>query len=63
MLLEWLAKRDHNDRLLSASRLISTSVATLLRDPARRTYDLGGALGTRAFTAALCNEIRGAKSE
>lgn len=63
MLLEWLAKRNHSDRLLSASRLISNSVATLLRDPARRTYDLGGALGTRAFTAALCDEIRGAKAE
>ena len=57
MLLEWLAKRKANDRLLSASRLISTSVGALLRDPKRRTFDLGGTLGTRAFTAALCDEI------
>jgi hypothetical protein len=33
-------------------------VDALLADPARRTRDLGGPLGTRAFAEALCAEIK-----
>jgi hypothetical protein len=29
----------------------------LVTDPARRTEDLGGAIGTQAFTDDLCREI------
>jgi hypothetical protein len=32
-------------------------VDALLMHPARRTVDLGGSLGTKAFTAALATEI------
>jgi len=29
----------------------------VLKDPARRTPDLGGSVGTKAFTESLCREI------
>ena len=33
------------------------AIDALLDDPARRTRDLGGTLGTRAFTEALFREL------
>ena len=57
MLLDWLAKKHADNHFLLASRLIDRAVDAVLRDPARRTSDLGGPLGTKAFTAALRQEI------
>ena len=57
MLLEWLAIRHGEESFAQAHRAIDSAVDTLLADPARRTRDLGGALGTRSFTDALCREI------
>jgi len=57
MLLEWLSIRHGNDAFARAARAIDTAVDTLLKDSARRTRDLGGSLGTKAFTEALCTEI------
>ncbi|HET9577752.1 MAG TPA: isocitrate/isopropylmalate dehydrogenase family protein [Usitatibacter sp.] len=59
MLLEWLAIRHRNDAFARAQALIEASVDALLADPARRTHDLGGPLGTGAFTDALCREMQG----
>ncbi|MGE5096783.1 MAG: isocitrate/isopropylmalate dehydrogenase family protein [Betaproteobacteria bacterium] len=59
MLLEWLAIRHGKDAFARAQALIEASVDALLADPARRTRDLGGPLGTRAFTDALCREMQG----
>jgi 3-isopropylmalate dehydrogenase len=59
MLLEWLGRRHKNERLVRAARTIDQSVDALLQVPASRTADLGGNLGTKAFTAALCAEIGG----
>jgi 3-isopropylmalate dehydrogenase len=59
MLLEWLAIRHGDDAFGEAARAVEKAVDTLLVDPARRTRDLGGPLGTRDFTAALCNEMEG----
>ena len=59
MLLDWLGRRHANERLVRAAATINKSVDALLEDPATRTADLGGKLGTRAFTAALCTEIGG----
>ena len=54
MLLDWLgARRDRAD-LRRAARAVDGAVDALVRDPATRTRDLGGALGTRAFTEVLC---------
>ena len=53
MLLQWRGQRDQNDRLLSAAQLIERAVDQVLDDPATRTRDVGGRLGTSAFTDAV----------
>jgi 3-isopropylmalate dehydrogenase len=58
MLLAWLgARAPRGERLASAAAAIEAAIDALVADPARRTVDLGGRLGTRAFTDALCAEI------
>ncbi len=57
MLIDWLARRHGRDTLAMAARIIETSVDAVLRNPATRTIDLGGPLGTTAFTSELCKEI------
>ena len=58
MLLAWLGERHGDDRLLHAARLIDAAMDGVLADPAQRTRDLGGPLGTAAFTAALVAALR-----
>ena len=53
MLLGWLARRHRRDDLGEGERRIEAAVDGLVRNPAGRTRDLGGTLGTRAWTAAL----------
>ena len=57
-----LSIRHRNEAFARAHAAIESAVDALLRDPARRTPDLGGALGTRAFTDALCAQMENAKS-
>lgn len=57
MLLDWMARGRKDSRLSSAASLIDGAVDKLLAQPACRTRDLGGMLGTRTFTAALCEQI------
>jgi 3-isopropylmalate dehydrogenase len=59
MLLEWLGIRHANDAYLAAHRAIDAALDALIADPARRTADLGGPLGTAAFAGAVCAELRG----
>ena len=58
MLLEWLSIRHGREAFAQAHASIEAGVDALLADPSRRTRDLGGALGTRAFTQALCREMQ-----
>jgi len=58
MLLEWLSIKHGNDAFAQAARAIDQAVDTLVKDPARRTPDLKGQLGTRAFAQALCKELQ-----
>ena len=60
MLLAWLARRHGHERFAAAERVIESAVDELIKDPATRTRDLGGPLGTQAFTAALCDRLRSA---
>ena len=53
MLLEWLAERHARSDLAAAATRITAAVDRTLSDPATRTADLGGSLGTRAFTVAV----------
>lgn len=59
MLLDWMRRRHNDTRFARAAETIDQSVDMLLKDPATRTADLGGKLGTRAFAAALRSEIGG----
>jgi isocitrate/isopropylmalate dehydrogenase len=58
MLLGWLAQKHQRPNYASAQRVIEAAVDALIENPATRTADLGGPLGTRAFTAALCDRIQ-----
>ena len=57
MLLAWLARKHQQEKFTSAAKIIESAIDSVLQDPSRRTPDLGGALGTRAFTKALSEEI------
>jgi isocitrate/isopropylmalate dehydrogenase len=53
MLLDWRGRRDANPNLVDAADLISRAVDAVLDDPATRTRDIGGSLGTAAFAEAV----------
>jgi 3-isopropylmalate dehydrogenase len=49
MLLEWLSNRHRRAEFAQAAQAIEAAIDAALKDPATRTADLGGRLGTRAF--------------
>ena len=53
MMLDWRGRRDGRDDLCEAGARIERAVARVIADPATRTPDIGGTLGTDAFTAAV----------
>jgi len=57
LLLEWLAHRHEKPEFVKAARRIELAIDTALKDPARRTADLGGVLGTQSFAETVCGEI------
>jgi 3-isopropylmalate dehydrogenase len=57
MLLGWIARRRGLATYAQGAAAIEHAVTLLVGDPARRTRDLGGPLGTRAFAEAVCGEI------
>ena len=59
MLLEWLAERRGLERCSRAGRAIHAAVDAALAEPATRTADLGGTLGTAAFGAAVAARVAG----
>lgn len=59
MLLAWFARQaPGREAHARAAEAIERAVDEILADPARRTPDLGGPLGTRAFTADFCAALR-----
>jgi len=63
MLLAWLGERRGSDALGRAAATIERALDRMIANPAWRTRDLGGPLGTRAFgkrAAALTRELAGA---
>jgi 3-isopropylmalate dehydrogenase len=56
-LLDWMARKHEKPALAKAARMIERAVDEVLKVPARRTVDLGGPLGTKAFTASICEQI------
>jgi 3-isopropylmalate dehydrogenase len=57
MLLGWLARRHARASFADAERAIDAAVEAAIRDPRRRTRDLGGPLGTRAFTQGVLKTL------
>jgi isocitrate/isopropylmalate dehydrogenase len=57
MMLEWLSIKHRRDEFAQAYRRLDEALDVLLADSKRRTKDLGGPLGTRAFAAALAREL------
>jgi isocitrate/isopropylmalate dehydrogenase len=57
MMLDWLGERRGIEPARAAARAIERAVERVLPNDATRTADLGGSLGTRAFTAELCRAL------
>jgi 3-isopropylmalate dehydrogenase len=57
MLLDWLANKRNMTNCGVAAKKIHEAVDRVLADPAKRTADLGGKLGTRAFGEAVAMEL------
>jgi 3-isopropylmalate dehydrogenase len=57
MMLEWMAVRHKNDALMKAANAIEAAVDKALQAPATRTKDLGGQLGTKAFTKVVVDNL------
>ena len=57
MLLEWLANKHDKPELARASITINAAIDHALLTPATRTKDVGGSLGTKAFTQAVIERL------
>ena len=57
MLLEWIGARRGNDAFAAAAKNVEAAVDATLRDPAARTADLGGKLGTQEFAKAVAAKL------
>ncbi len=58
MLLEWLGEKKDQPSCTDAARAIDRAVDRVLSEPAQRTADLGGKLGTRAFGEAVAAALK-----
>jgi 3-isopropylmalate dehydrogenase len=57
MLLEWLGRRHKNPAFSEAAEKIEAAVDSALKDPATRTADMGGKLGTQAFAKVVADKL------
>jgi 3-isopropylmalate dehydrogenase len=60
MLLSWLAERGHGEHFAAAGHSIVEALDATIAVPAYRTRDLGGQVGTKAFTARVVDGIAAA---
>ena len=63
MLLQWLGERRGDGQLLRAAEAIEAALDRVVAEPAGRTADLGGPLGTAAFTARVVAALGGQAAE
>jgi 3-isopropylmalate dehydrogenase len=59
MLLDWLGEKRQAQRCAQAGRAIHEAVDRVLADPAKRTADLGGTVGTQAFASEVVAALTG----
>jgi 3-isopropylmalate dehydrogenase len=57
MLLEWMAVRHGNDAMAGVAKKIDAAVDATLKNPATRTADLGGKIGTQEFAKAVTAKL------
>jgi len=57
MLLAWLGERRGDDKLLKAAQAIEAALDKVIADPATRTADMGGKLGTDAFAERVAQAV------
>ena len=57
MMLEWMGRRHQSDALCRAAIAVEKAVDSAVQEPATRTRDLGGKLGTKAFAAEVARRI------
>ncbi len=60
MLLEWIGGRRQDERFIHAAAAIEDALEHAIADPASRTRDLGGPLGTKAFGECIAATLRAA---
>jgi 3-isopropylmalate dehydrogenase len=53
MLLDWIGQRRNAPAFIEGGQLITRAIDRVLDNPATRTRDIGGTLGTDEFTAAV----------
>jgi isocitrate/isopropylmalate dehydrogenase len=58
MLLAWIGERRGDDRFTRAADAIENALEQAITDPAGRTRDLGGPLGTKAFGERIAAALR-----
>jgi isocitrate/isopropylmalate dehydrogenase len=58
MLLAWLGQKHGSENYRRAAAAIEKALDAAIASPAERTRDLGGKLGTRAFTEAVIERVR-----
>jgi 3-isopropylmalate dehydrogenase len=58
MLLAWIGEHRNDDLLTRAANAIEDALERVLADPAGRTRDLGGPLGTKAFAERVVAQLR-----
>ena len=57
MMLEWMGQRHKSKPLADAAKAIEAAIDSALNNPATRTADLGGKLGTQAFAKAVAEKL------
>jgi 3-isopropylmalate dehydrogenase len=58
MMLDWLGSRHERNEFILAGRQIRQALDGCIDDATTRTRDLGGTLGTKAFTRAVIERLR-----
>ncbi|MBX2880383.1 MAG: isocitrate/isopropylmalate dehydrogenase family protein [Granulosicoccus sp.] len=59
MMLKWLGERRGNPKLIEAGSRIEAAVDAVIYDPAKRTRDLGGTVGTDQFGKFVAESLSG----
>ena len=57
MLLDWLGAKRQNKAFADAGAAMHAAVESVLANPATRTADIGGGMGTKAFGQAVVNAL------